>query len=156
VQHQLRSFIMADVNAVYQSEFLRAAQLQGQTRRATIEGAAVEILGQGEKAQQKIVLRLARVRQRLPLNKTNALALSSAWGPNTENWIGRQVELRPEKVLFSGKMVDSIRMQTVPEVRKATSQAATAAPAEVELGDAAEPDGWPEETVDDIPWEADP
>lgn len=71
---------MADTNQIYQGEFLRAAQLQGQTRRAIIEGAAVEVLGQGEKAQQKVVLKLVKVKQRLPLNKTNALALSERLG----------------------------------------------------------------------------
>jgi len=146
---------MPDVNQIYQSEFLRAAQLQGQTRRATIEGAGVEILGQGEKAQQKIVLKLVKVKQRFPLNKTNAMSLSAAWGPTTDNWIGRQVELRPEKVLFSGAMVDSIRAQAVPDVKppRAVAPVAAPAPEPANLGDAAEPpDEWPDELVDDIPW----
>ena len=109
---------MPDVNQIYQSEFLRAAPLGGQPRRVTIESAEVEVLGQGEKAQQKIVLKFARVKPRLPLNKTNAVSLSGAWGPKTDDWIGREVELRPEKVLFKGEMVDSIRVQAVPEAKK--------------------------------------
>lgn len=152
---------MADVNAIYQSEFLRAAQLGGQSRRVTIEQANVEILGQGEKAAQKIVLKFAKVKQRLPLNKTNAQVLAGAWGPMTDNWLNRQVELRPEKVMFSGSMVDSIRVHAVYDAPKAAAPAAApavppAAPAvPPALGDAAEPDAWPaEELADDLPWEA--
>jgi len=58
------------------------------------------------------------VKQRLPLNKTNATTLAAAWGPKTDNWIGRQADLRPEKVLFGTGMVDSIRVQAVPEAPK--------------------------------------
>jgi hypothetical protein len=150
--------IMPDVNAIYQSEFLRAEQLGGQVRHATVEAATVEVLGQGEQAQQKIVLKLVKVKQRLPLNKTNAQTLAATWGPMTDNWIGRQLDLRSEKVMFAGKMVDSIRVAAVPEARKAPPAAApAAAPAPVPaapLGDAAEPDEWPEELADDIPWSA--
>lgn len=140
---------MADVNAVYQSEFLRAAQLGGQSRRVTIEQANVEILGQGEKAAQKIVLKFGKVKQRLPLNKTNAQVLASAWGPMTDNWLGKQVDLRPEKVLFSGSMVDSIRVHAVTEPPKAASPTQPLPT----LGDATETDRWAEEPADDLPWE---
>ena len=142
---------MPDVNQIYQSEFLRAAQLNGKVRRVTIEGAATEVLGQGEKAAQKIVLKLVGVKQRLPLNKTNAQALASAWGPLTDHWLKRQIDLRPEKVLFSGNMVDSIRVQPSAPATVAAPTPAPVAP----ISDAAEPDEWPEETVDDIPWEDD-
>ncbi len=143
---------MPDVNKIYQGEFLRADQLGGQTRRATIEAAVVEVLGQGEKAAQKIVLRLAKIKARLPLNKTNATTLAAAWGPMTDNWIGRPIDLRPEKVLFSGSMVAAIRVAPVFEPSKPAPAAAAPATATAPLSDAAEPDEWPEEIVDDIPW----
>jgi hypothetical protein len=143
---------MPDVNQVYQSEFLRAAQLKGQTRRATIEGAATEILGQGERAQQKIVLKLVGVKQRLPLNKTNAQALASVWGPMTDHWLQRQIDLRPEKVLFSGNMVDSIRIQPVQPLPAAPAVAVAAPQPEAPLGDAAELPDLVDELADDIPW----
>ncbi len=115
---------MPDVNQIYQGQFMRAAQLGGQARRVTIAAATVEVIGQGEKSQQKIVLQFQRVQPKLPLNKTNATAIASAWGPATENWVGRELELRPERVMFSGSMVDSIRCY-VP----AAPPAAQAAPA---------------------------
>ena len=148
---------MADVNQIYQGEFLRAAQLGGQTRRVTIESCPVEVLGQGEKAQQNIVLKLARSKLRLPLNKTNALALSSAWGPMTDNWIGKQVELRPEKVQFQGAMVDSIRVQAVtssPLKPAAPAPASTPEPATPRSAATESAGDWsPEELADDIAWD---
>lgn len=141
---------MPDVNAIYQGEFLRAGQLGGQVRRVAVEGATVEVLGQGERAQQKIVLKFAKVKQRLPLNKVNATTLASAWGPLTDNWIGRQLDLRPERVMFSGSMVDAIRVAPALELSKPPA-AATPAPPQPP---AAPSSDWGEEEVtDDIPWE---
>ena len=141
---------MANINEIYQSEFLRADQLGGQPRRAVIEATTVEVLGQGENAQQKLVLKFKGAKQRLPLNKTNALSLASAWGPNTDNWIERKVELRPERVLFSGKMVDSIRLHPAPAAPAAAPAAAPVAAAAAH--DGAEPDGVAT-LGDDLPWE---
>lgn len=133
---------MANINEIYQSEFLRADQLGGQPRRAVIEATTVEVLGQGEQAQQKVVLKFKGAKQRLPLNKTNAMTLSDAWGPNSDNWIGRKIELRPEKVLYAGKMVDSIRTHPAP---------AAPAPAPAAHDDAAS-DGIGS-LEEDVPWE---
>src|SRR5450631_2590606 len=112
--------IMADVNALYQGEFLRASNLGGVTHTVVIVEAPAEMVGQGDKAQQKIVLHLAKpngkaLKQKLPLNKTNALLLASIFGPRTENWIGRQILLKPEKVLMQGSYVDAIRVYAAPE-----------------------------------------
>jgi hypothetical protein len=102
--------IMPNVNRIYQSQFLNAAQLRGQSRRVTIEGATEEVLGQGERAANKIILKFHDVRPRLPLNKTNALTIANAWGPDTPPWIGHVIELVPQRVLFQGAYVDSIRI----------------------------------------------
>lgn len=126
---------MPDVNAIYQGQFLRAAQLGGQTRRVKIVAATVEVIGQGDKAQQKIVLRFERMQPKLPLNKTNATCLASSWGPETNNWLGRELELHPERVMFSGAMVDSIRVH-VPVAASPSSLAAG-------IG----------ELSDDLPWD---
>jgi hypothetical protein len=154
-----------DINEVYPNAYLRCADLGGQPRRAQIESVTVEVLGQGEAATQKIVLKLVGRRKRLVLNKTNALALAKAWGPRTENWVGRWLELRPEQVLFAGKMVDTIRVralppQAPPEDGGPTGPAVPAKPkaplpplstgAELAAEVAAEGDEW----VDDKPWGA--
>ena len=82
------------------------------------------MFGQGERAQQKIVLKFSGVKPRLPLNKTNALALSAAWGPESGNWIGHIIELVPQRVLFQGAFVDSIRINIPRDGAAARSSAA--------------------------------
>jgi hypothetical protein len=145
--------IMPDVNRIYQSQFLRAEQLGGQPRRVTIESAAVEVVGQGEKATQKIVLKLVKAKQRLPLNKVNALMLSSLFGPMTENWAGKAIELRPERVLFSGQMVPAIRVYAAPAAVPVATPAPSVPPSASDAWEteAAAGDG---ELADDLPWQA--
>jgi hypothetical protein len=121
---------MPDVNQVYQSQYMRAQQLGGQARRVTIEGATAEVLGSGERAVQKVVLKFAKVAPRLPLNPTNARLLAATWGPDTANWIGHVIELTTRKVMFNGALVDSIVVQ-IP------APAAAAAPAAAPFPEAA-------------------
>ena len=141
---------MPNVNQVYQSNYLRADQLKGQIRRLTIEGAAAEVLGTGDQARSKIILKLHTVGPRLVLNKTNANVLAGVFGPETANWVGRVIELRTERVMFSGQLVDSIRVGVPTDaVRPAQAQPAPAA---------APPQPVPplpgglNEMKDDIPW----
>ena len=135
---------MPNVNAIYQSQFLNAGQLKGQSRRVTIERATQEVLGQGERAQQKIVLKFSGVKPRLPLNKTNALALSAAWGPESGNWIGHIIELVPQRVLFQGAFVDSIRIN----ISRDGAPPAAPPPSEPVVPSG----GGLAELEDDIPW----
>ena len=94
--------------------------LDGREHTVMIVAAPAEVVGQGEKAAQKVVLTLAKpngkpLKQKLPLNKTNALLLASVFGPNTNNWAGRSILLRPEKALMNGGYVDCIRCYVAPD-----------------------------------------
>jgi hypothetical protein len=113
-------FIMADVNELYQGQYLRASNLGGREHVVVILQAPAEMVGQGERATQKIVLHMAKpngkpLKQKLPLNKTNALVLASIFGPQTGNWTGRSILLRPEKALMQGQYVDCIRCYVPPD-----------------------------------------
>jgi len=146
---------MPDINSVYQSEFLSAGNLKGRSQHAVIEAATVEVLGQGEKATQKVILKLRKCKPRLPLNKTNALRLTSQWGPQTDNWIGKTIELRPEKVMFAGSMVDAIRVY-VPAPPTAPAPMYVSAPPKAPVPPAEEEvpstTGGLAEMANDIPW----
>ena len=45
------------------------------------------------------------------LNKTNAGLLAAALGDETDHWRGKQVELYPDRTMFSGRMVECIRVR---------------------------------------------
>jgi hypothetical protein len=110
---------------------------------AVIEAAVVEVLGQ-VRSVAKSRFEAGEDQPRLPLNKINATTLAAAWGPMTDNWIGRPLDLRPEKVLFNGGMVPAIRVAAVLESAKAAPapvpEAAAPVTATDPLSDAAEPD----------------
>jgi len=61
----------------------------------------------------------------LILNRTNSTVLASLFGDETDEWGGKWIELRTEKVNFQGAMVDGVRVAAATHV----DQKAKAAPA---------------------------
>lgn len=100
-----------DINSLFPSNYLKAADLKGAARQVTIESVAVEDMGQGEK---KPVLKFAGVPTGLVLNKTNAQMIAAHFGTETTSWTGKQIELYPDKVPFQGRIVDAIRVRATP------------------------------------------
>ena len=162
-----------DINELYPSNFLKAADLKGQPRTLTIQAVAPETIGDNE---TKPVMRFVGMSKGLVLNKTNGMLLASTLGPETDAWIGKPIELYSEKVQFQGRIVDAIRVresmpapaaaapqpvpQPVPQPAPAEAQPAPAAdvpfPAGAEGAGAtqtvAAPAAAQPDFDDDIPW----
>ncbi len=109
---------MPKVSEIYTGAYLNAAELVplGQRRRAVVHGATVEEIGQ-EKGT-KVVLALVSAKglpwpKEVVLNKGNALQMAAAFGDDTDAWIGKQIELWAENVMFQGRMVPGIKVQPV-------------------------------------------
>jgi hypothetical protein len=49
----------------------------------------------------------------LGLNATNLRTLSAAWGPETNEWIGKEVELYLGKTVYMGKEQDSVLVKAI-------------------------------------------
>jgi hypothetical protein len=74
----------------------------------------VTFAGIGGKAERdKIVLTLKGVKKPVPLNKTNALNLASAWGKNPNNWVGKRVRVQVELTSYAGKPTKGLRLYPV-------------------------------------------
>lgn len=89
---------MAKVSEIgsYQSPWLRAEDLAGQSRRVRIERVTVEPIRQADGTdQQRIVVAFQAKQKRLIANKTQAMALATALGDDTNGWAGRDVYLTP-------------------------------------------------------------
>jgi hypothetical protein len=127
---------------VFQSKYLKAADLKGKPRIVKIESARYETLkGLDGKESQKIVLYFENVPKSLPLNATNFDAVCDATGfPDTEDWPGQRIELYPTRTTMGGKAVDCIRIR-----RPSASRPAAAAPPPPPPPD-------PGEMNDEIPW----
>jgi hypothetical protein len=75
----------------------------------TIDAIQQEQIG----GDDKYVLYFLEEERGLALNKTNALAIADGYGKDTDEWSGRKVHLRKEKVAFQGGRVDAIRVSVV-------------------------------------------
>ena len=111
-----------NINELFPSNFIKAADLKGQVRRVTIETVGPEEIAQGE---VKGVCRFVGIQRGLILNRTNATLLSASFGLETTAWHGKTVELYPDKVMFQSRVVDAIRIR-VP-LDNGNGAAATAA-----------------------------
>lgn len=114
-----------DISALFQSNYLKASDLQGQARRVIIESCTPETLGQANEI--KPVLRFRGVPRGLVLNKTNAQLLAASFGTETDRWIGQAVELYPENVIYQGRVTAGIRVRAALVAQTPAPATATAA-----------------------------
>lgn len=88
-----------ELNRYTRGRWMKAADLDGQTPTLTISRVAENTFEQNE---TKVVLAFRETEQGLVLNKTRLVALMSAFGPNTDAWVGRRVQLGSAPT-FNGK-----------------------------------------------------
>ena len=94
------------IDQMFPSKYLRAADLPRRGMSLTIDAIEQEQIG----GDDKFVLYFLEEKRGLALNKTNALAIADGYGQDTEEWSGRVIHLRKEKVQFQGGRVDAIRV----------------------------------------------
>ena len=102
-----------DVRELYPSRFLAAFDLRGKTVTVEIDRLTLEemfVPGEQEMTH-KPVLWFAGKQKGLVLNKTNALAVASHHGPDTEAWQGRSVQLYPTQIRAFGKTHEVVRIK---------------------------------------------
>ena len=110
---------MVNINNVFQSDYLKAADLEDKPHLATIKDVELKAMNDGE---QKLCVTFREWDKGLLLNKTNANNISSFCGPETDNWIGRQIVMAPALVDFQGKTVEAIRVRQPKPTAKASVQ----------------------------------
>ena len=107
------------VDDLYPSRWLKASDLEGQPRLATIEVFTLEEVEQGK--PRKPVLRLRGIEAGFVLNKVNGRTLAEFLGDETDAWIGKQIVLYPAKVDYAGQLVDAIRCRAPRQRPQATN-----------------------------------
>lgn len=113
---------------LFQSKYLKAALLGGRrhTLRIVELKPRVKLQMVGGKTEVKPVLFFAKVAEDgslspvpkgLVLNKTNAQSIIANHGPETDDWVGKDVTLYSTKVPFGDRIVSAIRIEEPePEV----------------------------------------
>ena len=151
-----------DINAAFPSKWLKAADLKGRSVRVKISHVAMEEVG----SDMLPVVYFLGAEKGVVLNKTNSNAISDAYGQETDNWGGKDMEVFPSTTDFAGRVVDCVRMRAAQAAIQTNNTPApaspppTAAPAQpapngdgVPLSDApggftTAPTGAPEQRVD--------
>ena len=140
---------VANVNTLYPSNYIKAADLQGHVAKVIIKHIATEKIGNDEKP----VLYFQGKAKGLVLNKTNGMTIAAVYGPETDAWEGGELELFPAFVDFQGRQVEAVRVR-VPPRRPAPQPAPRTQPAQAAPPRTAAParDDWQQPP----PVEADP
>jgi hypothetical protein len=108
-----------NVNEIYPAnKSLKAEDLKGHSVKVTIENYEVKKFDNGN----KIVLKFTGKEKTLVVNKTNAKIIASAYGEDTDGWVGKAIEIYPDKTMFGSDLVDCIRVR-IPAPPAAAGQA---------------------------------
>lgn len=125
------------LSEVYGGNYLKAEDLKGGTPFVTISAVEPKKFDDGT----KLILTFEGKDKQLVCNSTNASIIEEVTGCNdTDDWIGKRIQLCVRKVEFSGRLVPAIRV-VMNETAPAPKRQAPPPPA---------PD--PEIPEDDIPF----
>lgn len=99
------------MNDMFPSKYLKAEDFaHGEDKIVTIKETAPETFGEGAKAETKFVL-WTREAKPIVLNKTNASIIAHLYGPNTDDWFGKQIALYVTEVASFGEVTNAIRIR---------------------------------------------
>ena len=120
---------MANINKLFPSKWMKASDLAGHDRIATVRSMTEEPMHSQSSGKQEMKPCLAfdEFDKPMVLNKTNAQSIAGIVGsPDTQDWIGKQVVLYPDRVQAFGEIVDAIRVKAVPPALEASDNGADA------------------------------
>ena len=99
-------------NEVFPSKYLKAADLGGKPAVVKISRVSYETLKSPEgKEQNKTILAFAGAAKLLPLNMTNWDAVANVAGDDTDDWVGKKIELYPTTTQMGNKIVECVRIR---------------------------------------------
>ena len=96
-----------NTNDMFPSNYIKASDMQGQARRLIMDHVESEEIGEDIKP----ILYFQGAKKGLVLNKTNANLIASTYGPETDGWTGKEIELFPTQTEFKGQTVDCLRVR---------------------------------------------
>ncbi len=101
------------ISAAFPSQYLKCADLNGKPWDMKIRTVVLEDLGQGNDKEEKPVAFFHNAQKGLVLNRTNANTIVKAYGDDTGNWTGKDIQVFPTTTEFKGETVDAIRVRVV-------------------------------------------
>lgn len=99
------------MSEMFPSSFLGKEDLQKPTT-TTIRAVRLQEIKGEDGNEMKTVIDFVGLEKSFICNKTNAFTLCDAYGPDSDNWIGKTVELYVDpSVAFGGKRVGGVRLR---------------------------------------------
>lgn len=138
-----------NINKLFPSKWVGATDLNGKTPTLTMKSVTIEQVGAPPQTEEKPVIWFDKATKGLILNKTNAMVIAGLYGPETDNWPGKKIQLYTAKVKAFGAVHDAIRVRSAGTVSAAPDPVVEAEPEDVTDFEA-EPD-LDDITVDDAP-----
>ena len=105
-----------NIEAAFPSKYLKASDLLERPHTVIMDRVVQEEIGQGD-MDLKPVLYFKKATKGLVLNVTNGRMIASAYGNETEDWSGLEIEIYPDRTPFKSQIVDCIRVR-VPQQAK--------------------------------------
>ena len=96
-----------NINDIFPSKFLKAADLKGREPTVVIERLEMEQLGE----QRKLVIYFQGKEKGLVCNRTNADRIAYMYSPDTDGWIGKEITLYADMVTFQGRTMEALRVK---------------------------------------------
>jgi hypothetical protein len=112
-----------NINNAFPSKYLKSGDLADGDLVMTIASVTEETVGQDENAETKPIVHFSETDKGMVLNKTNALTISNLYGPETDNWTGKKIQLFATEVGFQGKQTLAIRVRIKAPVTAPASNA---------------------------------
>jgi hypothetical protein len=97
-----------NINEAFPSKYLKAADIPQEGQTVTIESIAEEEVGKDK--EMRPVLYFQGEDKGIILNKPNATNISKLYGYETDDWVGKKVQLGTTYVDFQGQSVEAIRI----------------------------------------------
>lgn len=98
----------------------------GEERTLTIQRFSnEEVINQSNKKEVCFVAYFKEHSKPMVLNKTNCKTIEKLYGPIVEDWIGKRITVKSERVRAFGDMVDALRVKKTlpgPEIKKDYSE----------------------------------
>ena len=116
-----------DMNQFQAGNWLNAAALGPHPRQLVIQAVTPQVVDEGN-PPKPVVMFMGEPRG-LPLNKTNLTKLITAFGSESDAWVGKTIEVYTEPVNFQGQMVQGVRMRLPAPVQQPVQQPAVQQPA---------------------------
>lgn len=103
-----------NINEVYSSKYLGAADLRGRRVTVTIEGVDVEVFKKREGgSEKKLVLTFEGKEKQMVCNVTNTRMIAMLLGSEeTRDWLGRSIILKPDTTLVGQEMKACLRVES--------------------------------------------